>query len=153
MPIFNFGENLRDIRLLKGISQDAMARNLQITQTRYSKMERYSIIPEEIQISDIARVLDVPSADLLAPLDELESATAVSSSTLASKSEIILRGPIRKLLILLAAFLIVNIVYSAVKGAASGFGASDKTMIIVGLSAVLLSSIYIYYWIRKMKIW
>lgn len=157
MDNFNFGKNLKKIRLIKGISQAAMASRLEISQATYSRLEHQSDIPDADMVNRLAEILEVPSADLLGPSGELELQTTLSTDVVGlgqgSKLVINLRKPIRKFLILLAAYLIVNVVYTTAKGAASGFGASDKTMIIVGLSVALLCSIFIYYLIRKNKIW
>lgn len=67
MKNFNFGENLRRIRVQKGISQDAIAMNMDITQTKYSRMERSECVPEKIYVDRAANCLEVSANDLIPP--------------------------------------------------------------------------------------
>lgn len=156
MSDFNFGENLRKIRLIKGISQDAMASLLNIPQTRYSRMENQSAVPDADMVNKLAEILKVPSADLLDPSGELEiQATPAAKAAFlafASKLRKIVNRYFNKILLFFFAYVIVNFFYTAAKGGASGFGASYKTMMIVGLSVALFFSILIYLLFRKDKI-
>ncbi|MEJ7693208.1 helix-turn-helix transcriptional regulator [Daejeonella sp.] len=67
MENFNFGENLRQIRVQKGISQEAMALKMDITQTKYSRMERSECVPAKIYVDRAAKFLEVPALELLPP--------------------------------------------------------------------------------------
>lgn len=67
MKIFNFGENLRQIRVQRGISQDAMGLKLGINQTKYSRLERSECVPAKIYVDRAAEYLGVPALDLLPP--------------------------------------------------------------------------------------
>lgn len=65
MENFNFGENLRQIRVQKGISQDAMAMNMGVNQTTYSRIERKECVPDKFYVDKAAEYLKVPVTDLL----------------------------------------------------------------------------------------
>ncbi|WP_424287960.1 helix-turn-helix domain-containing protein, partial [Daejeonella sp.] len=51
MEIFNFGENLRKIRVSRGISQEWISNKMDISQTKYSLIERGKILPDAVFIS------------------------------------------------------------------------------------------------------
>lgn len=57
MNEFNFGENLRIIRQAKGISQEAMSIGLNISQAKYSRLERRHTIPSLDLVKKICIVL------------------------------------------------------------------------------------------------
>ncbi len=67
MEIFNFGANLRRKRLLAGISQEAVAFKMNITQSKYSRIERGRCLPDEAFICELAKFLGVPVTDLKPP--------------------------------------------------------------------------------------
>ncbi|MES3016633.1 MAG: helix-turn-helix transcriptional regulator [Bacteroidota bacterium] len=67
METFNFGENLRCIRVQKGISQDAISSKLGINQTKYSRMERSECVPAKPYVDLAAEYLEVSAAELLPP--------------------------------------------------------------------------------------
>ncbi len=82
MEIFNFGENLRKIRVSKGIKQEAMALKLDITQTKYSRIERGKELPHEVFISLAAEYLGVKPKELMPPgWDQLKTVKVVNSLT------------------------------------------------------------------------
>lgn len=65
MEIFNFGENLRRIRVRNGISQEAMALKMDITQTKYSRIERGKHLPDKDFIEQAAAFLSISPKDLM----------------------------------------------------------------------------------------
>jgi len=67
MENFNFGENLRQIRVQKGVSQDAMGVKLDINQTKYSRIERSECVPSKTYVDQAAEYLSIPALDLLPP--------------------------------------------------------------------------------------
>ncbi len=82
MEIFNFGENLRKIRASKGISQEAMANKMDISQTKYSRIERGKILPDQVFISIAAGYLEVAPKDLMPPgWDQLKVVRLVNTLT------------------------------------------------------------------------
>jgi transcriptional regulator with XRE-family HTH domain len=152
MKVFISGENLRITRQEKGVSQEAMASLLNISQTKYSRMERDKAVFSYQQIREIAKILDVPEAKLLPPSDVLEQPVEAGLG-LGRNAKKFLKSITGKAMILVSAYVIVNIVYTAVKGACSGLGTSDNTMKISGMTAAFLTTAFIFYWIKKNKIW
>ena len=67
MKNFHFGQNLRYIRRTNLISQQAIADEMGISQTRYSKLERREGVPEYELVNGIAKATGVPIGDLLPP--------------------------------------------------------------------------------------
>ncbi len=64
MEIFNFGANLRRKRILAGISQEAVALKMNISQTKYSRIERGTCLPTDPFIAELAKFLGIPLTDL-----------------------------------------------------------------------------------------
>jgi len=82
MEIFNFGENLRKSRVSKGISQEAMANKMDISQTKYSMIERGKILPDQVFISIAAGYLEVAPKELMPPgWDQLKKVRVVNTLT------------------------------------------------------------------------
>ncbi len=65
MKNFNFGENLRQIRVQKGVSQDAMALKMNIAQTKFSRIERSKSFPDSEFIDQAAEFLGILAKDLM----------------------------------------------------------------------------------------
>jgi transcriptional regulator with XRE-family HTH domain len=61
----NIVENIKTVRKRKGISHEAMALNLGISQTAYTKIEREETKLTMERLQKIAEVLDVKLRDLL----------------------------------------------------------------------------------------
>ncbi|MCY1524190.1 helix-turn-helix protein [compost metagenome] len=157
MSTFNYGENLRLIRISKGISQEAMALALDISQATYSRIESQTTAFDYRLAFEMAKILNVPVTDLLPDVDMLELQNVVSKSGaglgLGRKTNKVLKRNLGKIKILVFAYVIVNVVYSAVKGICSAYETSHNTMMIAGLISALLTSLFIYYWVRKNKVW
>ena len=85
----NVIENIRTIRKHKGISHEAMAINLGISQTAYTKIEREETKLTVDRLQKIAEILDVKLGDLLElepqsfhqDIHNNESVTAISQQT------------------------------------------------------------------------
>jgi len=60
-----FGEKLREARVLKGLSQEALALSLEFDRTYISMLERGKRNPSLFTIYRIADFLDVEASDLL----------------------------------------------------------------------------------------
>ncbi len=91
MKNFNYGENLRIARQIKGISQEAMAWDLSISQSTYSRIESGKIIPDPLQAAKIEEILGVRPSDPISLLEELSKDTMVSicGSGLSAKAEVL----------------------------------------------------------------
>ncbi len=65
MKNFNFGENLRMLRIYKNVCQEGMASGLNISQASYSRIEASPAIPETSVINKLADTLGVRPKDLI----------------------------------------------------------------------------------------
>ena len=65
MKNFNFGENLRMIRIYKNVCQEGMAASLNISQASYSRIEASPDFPEVSVINKLADTLGVRPKDLI----------------------------------------------------------------------------------------
>lgn len=61
---FNFGENLRKIRLQRGLTQKEVGRIMGITEQGYARFERMEKTPRNTSVERLAAALDV-SSDIL----------------------------------------------------------------------------------------
>jgi transcriptional regulator with XRE-family HTH domain len=132
MNRFNFGENLRNIRSAKGVTQEAMAAALNISQSKYSRIERQKGIPKTPSPSSIAKALGVPVADLLPPVEELVivAARTPHSDTLQLQPKAFLSTTFGKFIIIASCMLIIDEVYQATHGICEALGTTDQTLII-----------------------
>jgi transcriptional regulator with XRE-family HTH domain len=81
MEKFNFGANLRRIRVQKEISQEAMAYKMNIGQTKYSRIERGKLLPDKEFIALAAEILGVPPNELMpAGWDKVTMACSLTRS-------------------------------------------------------------------------
>lgn len=71
----SMGEKIRRQRVVKGISQEAMAYHLGISQNAYSKIERNETEATVKRIYQIAKVLEVPVQALLPKSFDLTALT------------------------------------------------------------------------------
>ncbi|WP_276359602.1 helix-turn-helix transcriptional regulator [Daejeonella sp. H1SJ63] len=65
MKNFNFGENLRMIRIYRNVCQEGMATGLNISQASYSRIEASPDLPELQLINKLADTLGVRPKDLI----------------------------------------------------------------------------------------
>jgi transcriptional regulator with XRE-family HTH domain len=65
------GEKIRQIREMKGFTQEYLAQQLGISQRAYSKMEREEIKIDWNKITDIAKVFEMEPVDLVSFDDNL----------------------------------------------------------------------------------
>ncbi len=67
MEKFHFGQTIKKFREERKISQDAVAKKLDISQPRYSRMEQRRHLPEKHIICTIAEFLGVAAAEITPP--------------------------------------------------------------------------------------
>lgn len=153
MHTFNFGENLRIIRQEKGISQEAMAQHLNISQATYATIENQTTVTNHKWFYQIAEILDVPGNKLIAPLKEpdLQDEQSTYTPELESNPIEILNTPFGNFILIGLSLTIIKAIYDAVRGACSAIETSDSTMTLASWTAALLTAAFIYYWIRKTK--
>ncbi|MDP3467061.1 MAG: helix-turn-helix transcriptional regulator [Daejeonella sp.] len=65
MKNFNFGENLRMLRIYKNVCQEGMAAGLNISQASYSRIETCPDVPQVQVINKLADTLGVAPKDLV----------------------------------------------------------------------------------------
>lgn len=152
MADFNFGENLRNIRQQKGFSQEFLATSLNISQAKYSRIERQSAIPDYQLICNMAQILDTPLTQLV-PLtyqQNLVLLAAIHKPKLENKVKVWLNTVAGKIITIAACAFILNIVYVSTKIICKvGFQASYTTMMIVAWTVLLSSIIYMRYLFKK----
>jgi transcriptional regulator with XRE-family HTH domain len=65
MKNFHFGENLRMMRNYRGYTQEAMAKDLSMSQGTYSKIEYSNDLPDIEMINKLAEILSFRPKDLI----------------------------------------------------------------------------------------
>jgi len=134
MKDFNFGENLRQIRVQQGVSQDAMALKMNITQTKYSRIERSKSFPDSEFINQAAEFLGITAKDLM-PADwdgKRKYPKLVCSLTRLGRLAF-------RVLVFVAA-------YDMTRGFADGVGiTSEFHLVMVGMVFVLAGVVFLYY--------
>ena len=65
----SLGENLRELRVLSGLSQKEFAEKIQTTQQRVSEWELDNYEPSLISVVKILRVLDITFEELIDGVD------------------------------------------------------------------------------------
>jgi transcriptional regulator with XRE-family HTH domain len=154
MTNFNYGENLRILRQRKGISQEAMAMKLNISQTKYSRMERRSNIPDDTLVKKIAEILCIPVSELLPPLEELNCNTmgATHGSGKGLKASELLVKPTTFIIKIALALALAGVAYDAAGGASSALEVSDNTSLFAKWTAALAMMACFYNWLGGFKI-
>ena len=153
MSKFNFGENLRIIRSAKGISQDAMAAALNISQTTYSKIERQAEIPEIPAPIKIATALAVPLIMLVPPVEDVEIAAVVpvNSTDLQLNPKPFLRTTLGMLITLAASAALIDVVYQAIHGVCDALGTSAHNTILIKWTGALTTMFCLIFIIRRAR--
>ncbi len=136
---FHFGENLRVIRTTKGISQKAMAHQLEISQPTYSRLESSKNVPEPNIVSEIAKVLGVPKVVLL------------PRSRLTYKAKAILESPFGVLFILVCFCSLGPGFWGLTDAICKHTGVPEETAIIYRKSSIIATIILIWYSVSKVK--
>lgn len=103
MKNFHFGENLRMMRNYRGYTQEAMAKDLSMSQGTYSKIEYNADQPENEMINKLAEILSFRPKDLISTswyADEFNG-IGKTNRTIAILNR---RGQIGYIILLLAAW-------------------------------------------------
>lgn len=103
MKNFHFGENLRMMRNYRGYTQEAMAKDLSMSQGTYSKIEYSNDLPDIEMINKLAEILDFRPKDLISTswyADEFNG-IGKTNRTIAILNR---RGQIGYIILLLAAW-------------------------------------------------
>ena len=146
MKNFHFGENLRIIRVAKGISQESMAIALGISQSTYCKLEKRATIPEPAMVEKICKFLGV---DPTIALSGQELADLLPEITFREKAKEILDTWEGIFFYWIIQIPFVDAAYFMGEGFCQGLGTTKEVRIFVrfvtGLVAFIVS---IYFFIR-----
>ena len=148
MNNFNFGQRLRQVRVEKGISQDALALSSDITQSRYSRIERNADVPEITLVERLAKELGVARSVLLtdAELDQF-----VPKTSFEKKARELLFTPLGMIIICGLSVSTVNAAYDLGYGFCLGFQTSEWTARVVGDITGVITIVFIVYWIVRSR--
>ena len=148
MEDFNFGENLRIIRQAKGISQDAMAIGLGMSQSKYSKLERNSNVPALDLVKKIAHLLEIEPPILLSGRS-LEDLVPKIDFERQAKAIMNTRTGIGFFWILVIPS--INASYDVGNSFCLGLGTSDEVRIVVRFITGFAAIIFAYNWMRRIQ--
>ncbi len=148
MDDFNFGENLRDIRLQKGISQEAMATLLKVSQATYSRLEKQASVPDSAQVKRLSKILGVPESHLLQP-SILTPTSSLQKPIHKDKS--LLHSHLGSLLAFAVASLIFQAVYNFSRGFLSEYQVDEYKANMLSLIPGISVLIYCYYAFRNYR--
>jgi transcriptional regulator with XRE-family HTH domain len=153
MDKFDFGNNLYYIRRAKGISQEAMAISLDISQTRYSRIERNLVIPDLEMIYKIAAILEVSSSVLISGTGDanMDDANQLMKSESEYQAKNFLYSRIRFLTIFVALVIFPNWLYEMTESFCIGLGTSYQVMTIAKWTVGSVVFCFILYLAWKMK--
>ena len=153
MSNFNYGENLRTTRQFKGLSQESMAWELNISQTTYSRIERGIFVPDRRQAAILENILGVPLLELVPVLEDLENESMVATrgSGLSGKAAALLGSPAGFIIKIGLALALGGVAYDAARGACSALQTSSDTSIFASWIAALTMVSYFYYWADGVK--
>ncbi len=148
MSEFHFGLNLNIIRQAKGISQDAMAFSLNISQSAYSRLEARHTIPALHMVKRIAKVLDVEPSLLLSgrKLEDL-----IPKHGFEQQAKEIMNTGIGKKFFWMLVIPFINAAYEFANRLFHEFGASYDVQRIGRFSAGIVVIIIAYNWMTQMQ--
>lgn len=146
MNEFNFGDNLRKIRLAKEISQDAMAIHADISQTAYSKIERNAEIPKTELVNKFAKTLGVEQIQLLSDMQKIKATKGFEE-----RAKELLDTSFGMLFLFLLTIPIVNAAHDFAEGMCDAAKITGNTKYIVRMTAGLSALISIGVWAWRIK--
>ena len=148
MNEFNFGENLRIIRQAKGISQEAMAIGLGMSQSKYSKLERKAGIPDLDLVEKISKLLEVEPSLLLSGR-EIED--LIPKITFEQQAKQIMNTTVGIIFYWLLVIPFINAAYDFGNGFCEGLKTSEEVKKAVRIMAGLSAIIFAYYWMKRVQ--
>ena len=146
MKNFHFGQRLRRVRVDKGISQDALALSSNITQSRYSRIERSVDVPEITLVERFAKELGVPRSMLLtdAELDQF-----VPKDSFEKRARELIFTPLGMIIVCGLSVSTIDAAVGSAMGFCLGFGTSKWTARVISDIVGGITLIYIIYWLRR----
>lgn len=148
MNEFNFGENLRIVRQAKGISQEAMANGLGISQSKYSKLERKAGIPELALVEKISEMLQVAPSLLLSgrKLEDL-----IPKIAFEQQAKEIMNTTVGIVFYWLLVIPFINAAYDMGNGFCEGLQTSEEVKKVVRFIAGIAAIVFAYYWMKRVQ--
>lgn len=148
MHEFNFGENLRIIRQAKGISQEVMAIGLNMSQSKYSKLERNPFVPDVDLLEKISKLLEVESLVLLSgrAIEDL-----VPKIGFEQNMQEIMNTRIGQVFFWMLLIPYINAVYDLADGFARLNIPNEMAHRVVRFIAGISAIVFAYYWMRQMQ--
>ena len=148
MNEFHFGENLRIVRQAKGISQEAMALFMGMSQTSFCNMEKRSTVPSHEVVERLAKVLEVEPSLLLSGrnLEDL-----IPKVTFEQRAKEIMNTAEGVGLYWIIVIPFADSVYYAFDGFSRGFEASETVTRVVRFAAGAGALCFAWYWMRRMQ--
>jgi len=142
MGHFHFGENLYKIRRVKGISQDAMALCLEISQRTYARIEKSPAIPNTKRVAELAKALSVSLSELLPPVNE---------NFLQGKTNVLFDRIQKNFLLVVIFCALVPSAYNFVKYMCYEFNTPDYVTLLAPTAAAIAVIAYIIHWVKGIR--
>ena len=145
---FHFGENLKNIRLSKGISQEAMAFGLAMSQATYSRIENQAVLPNFELARKMAEILAVRFAELIPEAVQFQQEVKIAVINVGKEFA---RSSVGMIITIAAGVYLGDMVYVCAQAFCRGFGTSNNTMTIISYSAAIACFIFLYYIVKKVR--
>lgn len=147
MKDFNFGGNLRVLRIYKNVCQEGMAAGLNISQASYSRIEANPAIPDTPVIHKLADILGVRPEDLLSVNWYTKVMNDPKEESRRSVVIINRSGQIAYGILLTAA------TWDSIRGAIAGTGTeSIDFMVLIGLGLAVCALFIYQYTVKQVRI-
>ena len=151
MSKFNYGENLRNIRRAKNISQEAIASHLNISQRTYARRERQTVMRDKELTIKIANYFEIDPAELMPPLEKLDSQTTQATLGLGQKTKNLMNTKAFIWLFIIAlGCAILPAVYALTQAFCIQFKASDPIIDWMPRATSLAMFAYLWYMGKKL---
>jgi len=152
MPKFNFGENLRNIRIVKGISQDVMAQKFAISQRSYGRLEKKSEVPVYDLVCRIAKILDIEPEKLLPPWDEFDPLYVRSVKVeKEGKPKPFLNTSLGNIIIIGSSIAILGAVFEFTWGVCDALGMQPRNAAFIRWAVTGAVFLFIFYSVKRIK--
>ena len=148
MNEFNFGENLRITRKVKGISQKAMAIGLGMSQPKYSRLEHKASIPDLDLLEKICMVLGEEPSLLLSGREIKDLIPKIAFEQHAKE---IMNTTVGIVFYWLLVIPFINTAYDFGNGFCEGLQTSEEVKKVVRFMAGIAAIVFAYYWMKRVQ--
>lgn len=145
---FHFGENLKNIRLSKGISQEAMGYGLNMSQATYSRIERQVALPNFELVRKMAEILKVSFGELVPEAVQFQQEVKVAVINVGREFA---QSPVGLIITIAAVAYLVDLVYLCAQSFCRGYGTSPTMLSIVSWTSGLATLLFCYHIIKKIR--